>query len=314
MKKEYLILIFIILMLSAYLLLHKENKDNYTLPVIEKIDISKITEIRLDKEPESILFAKKNGQWVLTKKEYAADLRSIENMLDAFKTFKLTALVSQKGNLNRYELDEKKHIHVTVTDGARTVFEFTMGKTAPTFNHTFVMLADDSSIYHANGSFRSYFDKTADDFRDKKVLEFKEKSIRQFTIKKDGLSKTLISKQEKKDKDAPAVLWRYTDGSSADKETIGSLLSATAFLECDAYLKPNDKNDLLKKAPLCELKLENEKTVSLSLFKADTEDKLFGVSSMSDDAFSISQYTGKEIITHIEKLLGIETQAEENKD
>ena len=173
MKKEYLVLIALILIFSAYLLLHKENKDHNTLPEIEKIDTNKITGLIIDKKQGPIVFTKKEGKWTLTDKEYPADSHAVENMLDTFKDLKLSALVSQKRDLIRYELDAEKQIRVKILEGKKTVFELSIGKTAPTFNHTFVMLANDTNIYHANGSFRSDFEKTKDDFRDKKVLEFK---------------------------------------------------------------------------------------------------------------------------------------------
>ncbi|MCP4671126.1 MAG: DUF4340 domain-containing protein, partial [Desulfobacula sp.] len=93
-----------------------------------------------------------------------------------FKTFKLTALVSQKSDLQRYELDEKKSIHVKLLEKEKTIFEFTMGKSAPSFNHTFAMIAGDKNIYHAKGSFRADFNKTVDEFKEKpKEIEKKEK-------------------------------------------------------------------------------------------------------------------------------------------
>ena len=47
------------------------------------------------------------------------------------------------------------------------VFEFTIGKQAPSFNHTFVMTGSDKNIYHAKGSFRADFNKTVDEFKEK---------------------------------------------------------------------------------------------------------------------------------------------------
>lgn len=316
MKKEYLILIALILILGAYLFLHKENKDNYTLPAIEKIDISKITGLIIDKKEGSIAFTKKEKNWMLTDKDYLADSPSVENMLDTIKTLKLSALVSQKGNLKRYELDDEKHIRVKVIKGQETVFEFTIGKAAPSFNHTFIMLTNDKNVYHANGSFRSNFDKTVENFRDKKVLEFKEASIKQFTIEKDGLSKTLISeeiKKEEKGNENDSITWHSKDGTSADKEVITTLLSSVSFLACEKYLDTPTKNELEKEKPLCKIRLGNKSNVVLTLFKTDKEDNLFGISSMNKYAFELSQFTGKEIISNIEKLLGI-TKANEDKE
>ncbi|MCP3872075.1 MAG: DUF4340 domain-containing protein [Desulfobacteraceae bacterium] len=310
MKKEYLILFVLILMLSAYLLLHKENKDNYTLPEIKKIDVSKITKIQLDRKQDPIVFSKKENVWILTDKEYLANVRFVENMLDTFKALKLTALVSQKGDLKRYELDDEKSIRIKLFEGSKNVFEFTMGKTAPTFNHTFVMIANDNIVYHANGSFRSSFEKSVNDFRDKKVMEFKEESIKQFTIEKEGLSKTLTSKQEKNDKETASITWTSDKGTSTDKEVISRLLSSLSSLECETYLDLAEKDKLKNQTPMCRVDLVSDADIKLTLYKTDTEDKLYGISSMNEYAFDLNPFNGKEMISNIEKLLGIEKEEE----
>ncbi|NOX34410.1 MAG: DUF4340 domain-containing protein [Deltaproteobacteria bacterium] len=313
MKKEYLILIALILILGAYLLLHKENRDNYTLPEIKKIDTSGITGIILDKKEGRVVLAKKDGKWVVAKKEYPADSSLVEDIIDTLKTFKLSALVSQKDDLKRYKLDDENRILVKVMKDKDTLFEFKIGKTAPSFNHTFVMLANDKNIYYANKSFRNDFDKTLEDFRDKKVLEFKEESINEFTVEKDGLSKTLISKEEKKDKKQTSVTWSFKDGTSADKKMISNLMSSVSFLECEKYLDSSAKKELEKEKPLCIIRLKGKEKLELKLFKTGKEGILRGISSTNKYAFVLSQYNGKEIVSNIEKLLGI-TRKKDNKD
>jgi len=302
MKKEYLILVALILILGAYLLFYKGNKNNYVLPEIAKIDISKITQLVVTKNKEPIKFMKKEKSWVVTNKEYLADSSAVENMLDTLKNLKLSALVSLKQDLRRYELDDENQIQVKAMNGQKLIFEFTMGKTAPSFNHTFVRMAADKNVYHANGSFRSFFDKTVEDFRDKKVMEFKETSINQLIMEKDGISKTLVSKKDKAEKD---ITWHADDGTSVDKEAVSTLLSAVSFLKCEKYLSDPAKNKLEKEKPLCKIHLKNKKSMDLTLFKIDTQDTLMGISSMNEHAFALSQFTGKEIVSTIETLLGI---------
>jgi hypothetical protein len=313
MKKEYLILIALILILSAYLFLHNTNKDHYTLPEISTIDITKVTGLTLDKQDGPIVFKKKEDRWTLTDRDYPADPPAVKNMLDTLKTLKLTTLVSEKGDLKRYELDDENHVRVTVSEGAKTVFEFTLGRIAPSLNHTFVMLANDRNIYHANGSLRSYFNKTEDDFRDKKVMEFKSASIHRFSIEKEGLSKTLVSKEEKKDKEQTTITWQFEDGTSADQETVSNLLSAVSFLECETYVGSPPKDELKKAPVLCRIRLENTGTPELTLFKTDEKGPVMGMSSMNDHTFVLSQFNRKEIVSNIDALLGI-TRDEENKE
>ncbi len=321
MKKEYLILIALILLFSAYLFLHKENKDNYTLPEIKKIDTSQVTGLVLEKKDGTILFTRKDKHWVLTDKEYPADQASVDGMLDTLKNLKLSALVSEKQDLKRYELNDENRILVKAVKGDVPVFEFSVGKPAPTQNHTFVMIKDDKNVYHANGSLKTHFDKTIEAFRDKKVLEFKDASLKKVTLEKDGKSKTLIPKEAAKEenkeetKDKPkektAVAWTAEDGTSIDNQVASNLISMLSFLQCQKYIESSAKEDLEKEKPLCKIILENEAGLELVLFKGDKEDQVKGISSMNPYVFELSRYNGKEILSNTDKLLGI--QKEEKK-
>jgi len=299
-------LIVVIIFASSYLLLHKENRDNYKLPEIEDIDTSKLTGIIIKSSNGNIKFIKKGEHWILTDKEFPADSSSVQDMFDTLKTFKLTTLVSQNKDLQRYELDKKQHVQVKLLENNKTIFEFTIGKLAPSFNHTFVMLSNDKNIYHANGSFRGDFNKSLDDFRDKKVLEFHEKSIKQFSIEKDEKTKTLISKEGKGEDKENHITWSSADGTSADKEVVSNLLSNISSLECEKYPAAPDKSSLKDKKPLCKIQLENKDTMELALYKNDKQDNLIGISSMSDYLFSLSESDGSKIVENIDKLLGIE--------
>lgn len=174
MKKEYLILIFIIVVASLYLLFNKNPRDNFAMPEIKKIDTAKVSKIVISKNGNEIILDKKDNEWGVQSDAagFPADKTAVEDMLDVFKLFRLTALASEKSDLHRYELDEKQKIDVTLYNGSDKVFELSIGKPAPTYNHTFVKIAGDRNIYHANGTFRSDFDKSAEDL--KKKAEEKE--------------------------------------------------------------------------------------------------------------------------------------------
>ena len=317
MKKEYLILIALILLFSAYLFLHKENKDHYTLPEINKIDTSQLTGLVLEKKEGPLLFTRKDKQWVLTDKAYPADQASVDGMLDALKTLKLSALVSEKQDLKRYELDDEHRILIKALKGEDPVFEFTLGKTAPTQNHTFVMLKEDKNIYHAGGNLKSHFDKTVEDFRDKKVLEFKEASLKRILLEKDGKSKTLVPREEKKeekeDKEKTAVAWTPEDGTPIDHQAVSALLSTLSFLKCQQYPDSPAKAELEKNKPFCKIILENETRLELMLFKGDQEEQVYGISSMNGYAFELSRFSGKEIFSNIDKLMGIQKEAKKKE-
>ena len=312
MKKEYLILILLILLFSAYLFLHKENKDNTPLPEIKKIDMSQVTGLILEKKEGTIKFTRKDKKWFLTDKEYPADSSSVETMLDALKTLKLSALVSEKQDLKRYELNDENRVLVKAMKEAEPVFELAVGKTAPTQNHSFVMIKNDKNIYQANGNLKSHFDKTVEDYRDKNVLEFKEASLKRVTLEKDGVSRAILPREVKKEetkdteKDKTAITWAFEDGNPIDHQVFSNLLPMLSFLKCRTYLDSPTKTELEKNKPLCKIILENESRLELTLFKGDKEEQIKGISSMNNYVFELSRFNGKEILSKVEKLLGIQ--------
>ncbi|MCF8114416.1 MAG: DUF4340 domain-containing protein [Desulfotignum sp.] len=167
MKKEYLILILVIVVLGSYLALKKEDGSHYTLPAPPALDSEKIDRLTVRKQNQTFSFTRKGDGWVVTTdKAYPADGNAIKQMLDVVTNLTLTALVSEKQDLIRYELDEDHCLDVTVYEKQTPVLSFKIGKTAPTYNHTFVMLGKNPNIYHAKDSFRTYFDKSINEFKE----------------------------------------------------------------------------------------------------------------------------------------------------
>lgn len=323
MKKEYLIPGALILLLSAYLLFHKGNKNHYILPEIKPIDTAEITTLKLQQKGRLIIFTKQDNLWTMTENAYAADTLSIDNMLGAISKLKLSALISESSDLVRYELDDEKKIQVAALKGETVIFKFTMGKTAPSFNHTFVKINGDKNVYHADGSFRSYFEKQVDDFRDKKVLDVKEPSVKTMLLQKDGHQKTLtalVSRKKDKSTDENKMekesrLWKMEDGTLADKEIVSDLLNAVTFVECDSFVYDQTKETLEQKTPDCTISLNDGRNIhSLKIYKpAGEKQKLYGTSSMSSYGFVFSSYNGNRILEKVDKLLGIEQPEEKKK-
>lgn len=310
MKKEYIILIGIILILCTYLFVHKDNRDNYSLPQIPKIETKEITGIDIIKNQKQISFSRDQKVWTLTDKtaeemNYPADPFMIDKMLNALKSLKLTTLVAQDGYLNRYELDEKQGLRIQFSKGHDVVFEIMLGKTAPTFNHTFVKLSLNDNVYHAAGNLKPDFDKDILDFRDKKVLSFNKAAIKQFTIAKDNVSKTLTLTQKKNEKEQAVITWNFQDNTPADLNTAAALLSGLSDLRCETY--PDTAIEKIKEQATAVYRVSLKGTVDheLTLYKTEADKNLIGVSSMNKYVFTLNKHNENEIITSIEKLLGI---------
>jgi len=171
-KKEYIVLALIIAALAAYLALHETGRVNYDLPELKKYPDTEITRIQIDQPDGVVILEKNKDQWYLAGKDQRADKNKVRPMIETIGNLELTAVVSEGGNYQNYSLGKQRRIHVSAWAGEKQIRAFNVGKTAPSYKHTFVKLPDDPRVYHASGSFRKHFAVSKDELRPKK----KEKS------------------------------------------------------------------------------------------------------------------------------------------
>lgn len=312
-KKEYLILFALIIALGLYLTFKDTDRDYNQVPDIAPIDTQKITRIQIKKGDSDLIFSKTDKGWTISENAYDADAFLVNNILAIFKSFKLSTLVTKEGVPEQYSLDDSQRIYTAVFEGDKKIFELQIGKTAPSLNHTFVSLMGDTAVYHASGSFRSHFDKTLDEFRDKKILGFKDNELTRITLSCNGTSKTLTAVKETGDKGQTFLFWRYEDGTNAKVEIIKALFAGLNYLECDGYLPTTAQKLKADHDPDCRILLETkDKAYELTLFNLTEKKQYPGLSSMNNYAFYLTRHKGGKIIENVRNLLGIEANGTNN--
>ncbi len=320
MKKEYLILAIIIAGLCAYLVTHNDNRNNYSLPELKPVAGSDITGIVIEQKGKTIQITKTNEIWGITEKSYPADTDKIKALVKTISTLKITALASEKGDLLRYQLDPGNRIKVTAIGNTGNLRTFEVGKTAPSYHHTFVKLEGDDHIYHAGGNFRRDFDTDVDTLRDKKVLFFDEKTIKKMEITTAGITRTLVAtspqnttkepppEEEKVSPgDATRRTWHFNDNSPGDEASIKEVLSTLSNLECNAYSMEDDKKVLAaNETPVCQITFTGEEEMTFTMFEKNSNDKYPALSSTTPFPFVLDDYSGENILSPVKTLLGIE--------
>jgi hypothetical protein len=316
-KKEFIILAAIIIAAVAYLVLRQTDREQYQLPQVAELsrkDISKI-EITGPDAPnrdKAIVIQRKGDKWRLLPKDYPADPKKIDRILDTVSGLKLTAMVSESKNDQRYDLGPKKRIQVKAWSGQDLRRDFILGKAANTFRHTFVKIAGDNRVFHAENNFRDQFEVTVDQLRDKTVLAFKSDEISAFSITKDGnttqfkkkeiANKTDQSKPEA-EKKAPVSSrkpsqWITDADKPADPVKIQSFLTALSDLKCKTFINDRTKTD--RTDPVISITLSGPKTYQLSLFAHDKKEgdtPLWqGQSSENIYPFLLSDWKARDII------------------
>jgi len=305
-KKEYIILVFVIIALSVYLYMRKTDRTLYELPEIPQVNEKELTKLEITKGKTSLVLNKKDDKWYIAPAEYLTDANKVKDMLDALKDLALTALVSESENYNRYDLDERQKINVKASQGGSLKLDIDVGKTASSFRHTFVRPSGDKRVFHAQGNLKNAFDVTVDSLRDKTVLALKPADIQQINIRNDQQSlafsrtqapvevKAPAAEQEKTEKNtaaptpAPKQIWQAATGQPVNDSAIDQLLNAVTDLRCEKFIDDRKKEDFT--SPLFSLEMKGAQDYSLSIFpKAGEDDANYpAVSSGSQYPFLLS--------------------------
>jgi len=314
MKKEYIILAAIIIGLSLYLTIHKSDEIHYTLPEIAEVAQKDFTKIEISKKNELITLTRQDDKWVIGPDAYPADTEKISSILDILDDLSLTALVSESENYIRYDLSEDQRIHVRAFESDALKREFDIGKAAPSFRHTFVKIDKDPKVYHARENFRSRFEQTVDNLRDKTVLSFNGNEIQEIAIttgnRSLALSKKQIpvevkpdpeSKEEKKSRPLETkTIWQDGDEKPVEDSKINSLLSSLSNLKCKSYL-PGGKEELKEPLYTVNLRGTDEQTLSIFTKATDESQEYPAISSWNRYAFVLEDSKAENIISVFEK-------------
>ena len=315
-KKEYLILVVLIVGLSLYLVLHKRDKSHYQLPELPKVVKKDISKVEISKNDKTIVLNKKDNVWHIVPQGYPADTSQVESMLDVIEKLSLTALVSESKDYERYNLDKDNKVMVKVWSGDTLSREFEIGKAATTFQHTFVKLGNDDRVYQARGNFRSKFDLNVDNLRNKIVLAFDPKDIQEMRISKGeksivfGRQQTaheITGSEEKKAQSSQGATeeatWQSDDGKRGDESQLNRILTTLSQLRCEKYLDDRKKEDLAD--PIYVIELKGIKDYSLSVFaKIDgTSNDYPAASSDNDYPFLLPSWQAEDLMKNPEEFL-----------
>lgn len=313
-KKEFIVLAIVIVAVSLYLIAHKRDRSHYELPAVAAISKKDITKLEVAKGESQIALVRKDNLWYVDPQGFLADAEKVSRMLDALENLTLTALVSESQSYVRYDLDEQNRIQVKAWNGERLVRDIEVGKTAPSFRHTFVKPAHDKNVYHARDSFRDRFDITVADVRDKKALVFQPEDARELRISRD--KQTVDFTRSQKPAEEPAAdqaspsedssvkpLWLSSDGHKADQAKLDRLISTLSNLRCESYVEGRTKEEFTE--PIYAVQLKGNEEHSLSIFaKLKEEDKKYpAVSSGNPDPFFLSESLAKRIMTDPAELI-----------
>ena len=312
-KKEYVILVLLIVGLSLYLFLHKQDRTQYEMPVLQEVPASEITRMEILKPGgPALALERKNDGWILLPEAYPAESGKVSALLESIGNLTLAALVSESQNYERYGLAKEEKIGVKAWAREKLKRDFEVGKAAPTSPHTFVLLAGDPRVFQARENLKTRFSQTLDDLREKSVFKFDPSGVE--VIELDDGKKTLSLTRKpipvevgtgQKKEPAPGQaegVWQSPEGK-VDDAKVTQLLNALSNLKCRAYLYDQKKSDL--KSQVYIVKVKTMEHHSLSLFAKNEKDKNDhpAVSSQNDSPFLLSDQQAKQIMVPLDQIV-----------
>lgn len=314
-KKEYLILAMVIAALTLYLVFGQDDQPGSDLPQMDTLDSTKINRMVITQKETALELIKKDERWFILPNNYPVNPFNIKNMVKAAAELTVTALVSESGNFERYDLNDAKRIKVQIYENDQMQREFNIGRAAPTFEHTFVLLANETKVYHAIGRLKNTFEHTVDSLRDKTALSFEKETITSLQIQR-GKQQLVLAKKEiveeaekeedKKEPSTPATKtqWQSEGGQTAADSAVNALLGSLSGLKCDDYMADDAKAGLSDAAWTVTLK-DAGSEYKLSVFAPQEKEatQTPGTSSYNDFAFLLAKSRVETIEKQIDKLL-----------
>jgi hypothetical protein len=323
LKKEYLILLVLIAVLLLYLTVRTTNRNGEIFPQpakLEKTDINRL--VLTYKQNDALELVKKDDRWLIEPHGYPVDSVRVKNMLHSISELTLSAVVSESGNYDRYGLGAGEKINVQAFRGNETVRGFSVGKTAPTFQHTFVVLEGDQRVYHARGQLERTFEQSVDSLRDKTIFDFDKDTITAMSLTSKG-NTLILHKQEveraetspeegredETDLRAPVAEWTAVDGRPIDQASVERLLEQIDHLDCDAFLEDDAAQNLKDTLWSITFK-QDEEEFSFTVYPKleESADKVPATASTTPYAFVMHEPRLDNIERHLNALLGIENE------
>jgi hypothetical protein len=310
MKNLIALAVLAVLGVTAYLVFREppvDEEKKKIIDAIKPIPADKVDSISIkrfegkdkDRKEENYTIAKKGDTWRMVKPvDYAVVESMVDSMKKALGELRIIDVISEKKTSHeKFEVDKKNGVEVTVRSGKETLGHFIIGKARS--GVTFARLPGKDTVYRLKGQIKYNFNRAMRLLREKTIVKVKFDDIKRVTFKTDGESLTL--EKEGKDKEAKVkpvdVEIKNFDETKA-KGVIRSLASLNALDFEDAEV-PDDKTGLGEGATevLLEAQKDDKPYNVTVLVGKEKEGKTQTYCKVSDNkqVFLMSNYTAKRL-------------------
>ena len=202
-KTKWLVIIFAVLLLLVVLVLPKrDTKTNRSFNSdLANFEVDNVTAIYIyPKSSDDLITLEKEGDsWNVISPEgvtYSADVSQAENMLTTLNDMTAKRLVARdKSNWAQYQVNDSTGTRVQVLVGKKVVTDIYVGKfdyqqpqNANPYSRqqgimtSYVRLTDEKDVYAVDGFLSMTFGRSANDLRNRKMVQFDRESATRFAF------------------------------------------------------------------------------------------------------------------------------------
>jgi hypothetical protein len=250
-------------------------------------------EIRLPGESVSLYY--RDNSWVLGEEAFPADAGKITRMADALNMLRIEELVSRRGDLERYELDEERSIEVEAYDGEKLLRSIRIGKETERGIGAYITVNGRSGIFLAGENLRAIFETTADDLRNRQILALNPADIIAVTVRGPEGSYSI---RRSADNDEA---WRIPEAGdeAVDPEQVQQFMGQLARISAVEFA---GSPAAAGSDPRWSFSIQDQNNFyDLNIFgpAADNENAFLSTSSHIGEAFTISAYKAEQLMRNL---------------
>ena len=275
---RYALPLAVIAALSIYLVVRRDDRLHYELPALPPMAEAAVDRVEVERGEARVVLERTDGGWLIDGPGFPAEPSIVAGMVRAAATLALTDLIAAEPTYGRYGLGETEAITATFLEGANRLRVLKIGKRAPTYSHTYVLIDDDPRVYQATGDLTRAFSAQVQVLRDRSILRFQTSDISAISVRIAGRTAELLRGVPPTPEAAPT--WSIAGGGALDPETIRQALDLMAGMRATRFIE-----SVPDAAPLVELEFRGAETTHRLTIYPESENAHVATSSDVDGPF-----------------------------
>jgi hypothetical protein len=282
-------------------------EDTPALPEIERDAITEV-EIRRPNE-EAVRLVKSGESWRLAAPvEAAAAQTNVDTLLDKLADLEVNGVASEHARFHeRFEVDEEHGVHVIARAGSEELIDFWIG--GATDRGTMVRLDGEDRTLLVEGRIAFAFNKPAQDFRDRAIVELEADDLREatftntngsFRFRKNGEAWEQVLEPAAEGAAAPAAIERFAPTKVGTTVAGLARLRASSFAAADVTAESAGLGEAAPRVVLVSGEGESAQTITLRIGNEVDAGSRYVMREGNDTLFVVSSFMATRLLPNAE--------------